>query len=359
MSVFAKLDGGLTRGFLVALVVVLASCTATIESGGGTLQREVSLLERLPAGVSAVAFVDVAAMVEAMPAEDWAEYEEMLNDDDNLRNLENFTAATGINPREDLRHLVFASIPGTEPDEYLVLMSADFDEAKLRELAADAETITYEGIELYRAADVFERLEEAIGPVDNDPADGIDIDMTAEETGYVSILDSETLGMGSEAGLRHAIDVTAGERDSVMTDARMSDLIAGVRNEGQIWLVADRDSWQDRVDDLDTQGNMVPTAAIGSIDVITLSLRLGDGMALALSGITTDADAAMELSNSLNGLLAIGRMMMTESEPELLAIVDRGIDVSQDERTVRLDARFTAADIEVLQRLAEEQRAQR
>lgn len=359
MNVFAKLREGFTRVFLLAVVVTLASCTATIESGGSPV-RQLSLLDRLPAGAAAVAFVDVAAIVAAMPPEDWAEYEEMFRGDDDMRNLERFAEATGMDPREDLRQLALASMAGDEPDEYLLLMAADFDEAKLRDLATDAETVTYEGVELYRAADVFERLEEVVGPVDgDDPAGEVDIDMTAEQTGYLAILDGETLGMGSESGLRLAIDVAAGERDSVASDARMSDLIDGVRDQGQMWLVAGRESWQDRVDDLGAGGGMVPTDAIGSIEVMTMSMRLGDGMALALTGITTDTEAAIELSTSLNGLLAIGRMMMSESEPELLAIVDRGIDVNQQERTVRIEARFTAADIEVLQRLAEEQAARR
>lgn len=361
MNDFSKRHDRLTQLVLAALLVGLAGCTATIEQGVGTMES-VSLLERLPAGASAVGFVDVAAVVEAVPPEDWSEYEEMAGDEASLRNLERFTEATGLNPREDLRELAFASMTGADADEQLILISADFDEAKLRELAADAETITYEGVDFYRATDVFERLEEVVGPADDDDQAGdVDIDLsTEEEDGYLSILDAETLGMGSETGLRRAVDVAAGRHEALMTDARMSELIVGVRDQGQIWMVAHRDSWQERVDDLDAGGGgMVPAGAMDSIEEITLSLRLGDGMALALAGVTPDDDAAVELSTSLNGLLAMGRMMLSESDPELLAIVDRGIDVTQEERTVRLDARFTAADIEVLRRLAEEQAAER
>ena len=55
------------------------------------------------------------------------------------------------------------------------------------------------------------------------------------------------------------------------------------------------------------------------------------------------------------GILAMGRMMLQQQEPELFAIIDRGLSVGQDDRTVHIEATLTDADIEILQRMAEEQ----
>jgi hypothetical protein len=188
-----------------------------------------------------------------------------------------------------------------------------------------------------------------------DPDDNSEIEVSVDRPGYLAILDGETLAMGTESTLRVIVDVAGNRHDALKMDPTMNDLISDVAGQGQIWFVASRDTWDKRLDDLAQGGSMVPVSAIESIEILTMSLRMGDGMTMRIAGMAATAEAAAELSTSLNGLLAMGRMMLQQQEPELFAIIDRGLSVGQDDRTVHIEATLTDADIEILQRMAEEQ----
>ena len=99
---------------------------------------------------------------------------------------------------------------------------------------------------------------------------------------------------------------------------------------------------------------MVPTNAVESIEVMTMSMRLGDGMTLRLAGVAASAEDAGLLAETLNGWVALGKIMLQQNQPEMFSILDRGITVGQDDRTVHIEARLTAADIEALRLMAEE-----
>ena len=53
-------------------------------------------------------------------------------------------------------------------------------------------------------------------------------------------------------------------------------------------------------------------------------------------------------------MAAMGKMMLQQSQPELFGILDRGITIGQDDRTVHIEANLSAADIAVLRLMAEE-----
>jgi hypothetical protein len=105
---------------------------------------------------------------------------------------------------------------------------------------------------------------------------------------------------------------------------------------------------------LGESGGMVPTDALSSIETVTMSMRYAEGMRLSLAGITGTADDARLLAESLSGLIGLGKMMMQQEEPELFQILDRGIRVSSEERTILIEANLTRADLDALRRLGEE-----
>jgi len=354
MNLLSALPRKMTGATVALAIVALMACSVTVESDGANPAR--ALIDRVPAGATAVAWIDFKALAASMSPEDWDEYEQMLQgDDEDMATFERFVEATGIDPREDMMDLAFVALPtAVAPDDYLVLMSADFDRDKLEALAADAESISYEGTTFYSAEDVFRSIGEAIGkPVTE--AEGM---VAQDPPGWVAILDDQTIAMGTDVSLQTVVDVDGGRHDSLQSDATMSGLVADVVDEGQAWFVATRETWQDRMDDMG-DNPMVPTAAIGSIETVTMSLRMGDGMTLRIAGMADSPETANELTTSLNGLLGMGRMMLQQSEPELFAIVDRALTVRQEDSTVRIQADLTPEDIEVLQRLAEEQAPER
>lgn len=336
--------------------VLLMACSVSVDSEGETQTR--ALIDRLPAGAVAIAWIDIEALAATMPPEDWDEYEEMFQNNDNMQNLERFAEATGINLREDIRQVAVAIMPGAgEEVEALVLAVLDFDEDKLLALTADAETIAYEGETLYDAQEIFRSLEEALGKEDAGTGEGEasgDFDFTAQPDNFLTIVDPHTLAMGTEESLKVLIDVDGGRHDSLKMDPAMNDLISDVAGQGQIWFVATRETWDDQIGRLAQGGGMVTANAIESIEVLTLSMRLGDGMTLRLAGVAASAQDAGLLADTLNGWMALGKMMLQQSQPELFNILDRGITVGRDDRTVHIDANLSAADIVALRLMAEE-----
>ncbi len=337
--------------------LLLMACSVSVDSEGETQTR--ALIDRLPAGAVAIAWIDIEALAAAMPPEDWDEYEELFQNNDSMQNLERFAEATGINLREDIRQVAVAIMPGAgEEVEALVLAVLDFDEDKLLALTADAETIAYEGETLYDAQEIFRSLEEALGKEDagtgEREASG-DFDFTAQPDNFLTIVDAQTLAMGTEESLKVLIDVDGGRHDSLKMDPAMNDLISDVAGQGQVWFVATREAWDNQIGELAQGGSMVPTNAIESIEVVTMSMRLGNGMTtLRLAGVAASAEDAGLLADTLNGWTALGKMMLQQSEPELFDILDRSITVGRDDRTVHIEANLNPTDIAVLRLMAEE-----
>ncbi len=54
------------------------------------------------------------------------------------------------------------------------------------------------------------------------------------------------------------------------------------------------------------------------------------------------------------GLLAMGKMMIQQAQPELFNIVDRGLLIDSDNRIINIEANLSAEDIATLRELAEE-----
>ncbi len=351
---------------LMAIGALLA-CSVTVDSEGGT--QSAALIDRLPAGATAIGWIDFEDLAASMTAEQWQAYEQMFEGDEDMQDLERFAEVTGIDLRQDMKQTALVVMPGDdEESDPIVLAHVLYEEDRIMELFANAATRTYQGRTLYAANEVFRELEGALGQ-DEEAEEGLDEaespegepeDDSAgapaiEREGYLVLLDDRTIALGSEPGLQIVVDVEDGRREGLKADPAMNDLISDVAGQGQIWLVATRESWDDEIGDLGAGGAMVPTNAIESIEVVTMSMRMNEGMAMRLAGITASAADAELLADALSGWTAIGKMALQGSQPELFEILDRGLRVGNEDRSVHIEATLTQADLDVLRRLAEEQ----
>ena len=100
--------GSMRIGARAALVLTLG-CSVSIDSESATESR--ALIDRLPSGATAIAWIDLEALSEAMPPEQWEQYEEMFEGDEDMR-LQRIQEATGIDLREDVRQMGVALMPG-------------------------------------------------------------------------------------------------------------------------------------------------------------------------------------------------------------------------------------------------------
>lgn len=347
------------RGFLqigaCGAMALTLGCSVSIDYESVAESR--ALIDRLPSGAMAIAWIDFEALAEALPAEQWDQYEEMLHRNEDTQALEQFEEATGIDLREDLRQMGVALMPGGAGDDWpVVLIEADFDRGRFESLLTDAESIEYEGATMYAVDDFVRNLEVSVGRDENIYSPGAEAETEPADNAYIVVLDDTTLAIGTEESLRIVIDVDGGRRETLKSDPDMNDLISEVAGHGQIWLVATKSTWDDQVADLGQSmpGAMVPATAIESIETITLSMRIGDGLSIRLAGISGSPEDAGMLTDSLNGLLSMGKMLIQGSQPELFKILDRGVHAEQDDRRITIEANLTQADLEFLQRMAEE-----
>ncbi len=336
-------------------MALMLSCSVSIDSEGVTQSR--ALIDRLPSGATAIAWIDLEELSEALPPEQWEQYEEMFEDEEDMY-LQRLEEATGIDLREDVRQMGVALMPGGADDNWpVVLVSVDFDRGLFESLLTDAESIEYEGATMYAVDDFVRNLEVAVGRDEDSAGAEVEAETEPAEDAYMVILDDMTLAIGTEESLRIVIDVDGGRRETLKSDPDMNDLISEVAGPGQIWLVATKATWGDQVAALGQSGagGMVPTTAIESIETITLSMRMGDGLSIRLAGISGSPEDAALLTDSLNGLLSMGKMMLQGSDPELFEILDRGVRAQQDGQRINIEANLTQADLDFLQRMAEEE----
>ena len=344
-------------------VTALTACAVAVDPQSATPS---ALIDRLPSGATAIGWIDVERIAESLTPEQWADYLTMAEANENWQDLERFAEATGFEPRTDLRQLAVVVLPGGEDDvEPVCLIAAQFDRAQLESFLAEAETFSYEGHTIYKLDErTFEQFadmtpEEEAEEEAGEPAEGEAAGESEEDSpAFLAILDDSTVALGGESGVKLAIDVDDGRHDSLKMDPAMNDLISDVAGEAQIWFVAMRETWDSQLGELGQVGVPLPTTAIESIETMTVSMRLGDGLAIRMVGIASSPEDAKMLADSLRGITAMGKMMLQQSQPELFDIIDRSISVGSDDRNVHIQADLTEADLEVLRRMTEDMEAE-
>lgn len=99
----------------------------------------------------------------------------------------------------------------------------------------------------------------------------------------------------------------------------------------------------------------MPQIPVDRINAIIASARLTDGLGLRLRGRTGEEADAKLLGDSLNGMLAFGKMMLQSRSPEIFEILDRGVTAGSSGRDVTIRANLSMADLETLTEYAKSQ----
>lgn len=345
-------------GSLAFLLLPLMACSGTPSTGASSSESAAAgqgdLLAMLPEAAKTIGFIDFRALRSS------ALYEYLKGDDSfaDPEDFEEMIERTGIDPRTDLHTVAFASSRGltTEIEEYGgAVVSATFQRDRVIEALADRPTSEYEGFTLHL-------LDDPDGGEDHDgddsddnhgedhgdgdhQMDGDSIDFG----GALAILDDSTIAMGDEATVRAMIDVVNGAPSARANTVLMS-LLEDVDTRSEMWVVSAN---QGLFSDLTEEGGAaIPQIPVDRINSMILSLRAGDGLALRFRGRTDAEEDAKLLGDSLNGMLAFGKMMLQSSNPDVFAIVDRSIKAGSSGQDVTVRAQLSIEDIEKLQEFA-------
>ena len=343
------------------LVVVFVISACATEPGGSEPQGDADLFAYLPGPASVVGWVDFHALRGSTLAMSYLQDEELLGEGD--EELQEFIAKTGIDPRTDLKKIAMVAFDGEDGEtEGVVVGSVNFDRDHLMTTLADSPTLSYRDQTLYELEqDAWESTEgEETEGEEGEEEHG---EMWAEggekaQPGYLVIINDQTLMVGSETGVKAALDTAAGERPKVRDDAVMSDMIMSLPADDQIWIIAADEAWAEELAEMPEEGASpvaIPLAAIEGVEVVTLAMHMSDSMRLRLSGIAASEEDATMISQSMLGLLAMGKMMIQQAQPELFNIIDRGLLIDSDNRLINIEANLSAEDIATLRELVEEE----
>jgi hypothetical protein len=237
---------------------------------------------------------------------------------------------------------------------------ATFDRARLEESLADRPTTEYSGVRLYLMEDDESGDEAAVDEdaaadrdteddEDAEDEDGIHLDF--DTSAALAILTGDTLAIGSEAAVRQIIDVRGGAA-SARANSELMELLEDVDTDSQLWAVAAKEGL---LSSLRSSGDTtMPQIPVDRINALILSLNVNDGMAFTLRGRTGAEEDAKLLGDSLNGMLALGKMMLQSNQPEIFEIIDQGMTAGSSGFDVTVRARLTMEQIERLRRFAEE-----
>jgi hypothetical protein len=213
--------------------------------------------------------------------------------------LDDFAKSTNFDPRKDVNEMLIAS----DGVDSVVLARGNF---KLQ-APAELNKSDYKGVTIYGGL-----------------------------TGSYAILDSTTAVVGSERGVRKAIDQKQSGRTG---PAVLLDRAKALPGSGQIWFVSNG------------FGTLPDTAAglggnlgnigrvLKSLESATAIIDLRSGLDADVRGLCrTDPDAKM-LSEAIRGMVGLGRLSVPENQPEMLKLFD-GIKVEQTQRSVQLSLKI-------------------
>ena len=331
-----------------AIALILA-CSVSIDSESVTPSQ--ALIDRLPFGATTIAWIDFEALNEAIPLEQWERYEGMFLGVAAVRQAEE---AIGIDLREDLRQIGVAVMPvvgGIDYDEPIVLISADFDRDRFESLLTDVMSIEYAGATMCKVDDFVRNLMVAADLTEDFASLGIEAELEIESANdaYMVVLDDTTLAIGTEESLRTVIDVEGGRREPLESDPTMKNLISEVATQGQVWLVATKPLIPTQLGSDDAP--LILPSTIGNLEAISMSVQMGDGLSARFAGIATSSEETRMLTDSLNGLIAMGKMMSQGSQPELFEILD-GVHAERDEREINIEVNLSQASLDFLLSIA-------
>lgn len=216
--------------------------------------------------------------------------------------LDSLVRETGLDPRQDIWELLFAS-DGTN---IAILARGKFSPQGLepRLERQGATRIPYKGYTL-------------IG----------------NEQGAVAFMNSTTAVAGRPAAVRSIIDQRG---SSTGPPPALRQKIDSIPGQNQIWLVASG-GFGELSKSMPAEGNLANlTRVFSMIESATAAADLRAGLHLFLSGVCRSDQDARSLGDAVRGLVALGRLSTRSDEPDMLRVYD-GIQVEQQQRNVRVN----------------------
>jgi hypothetical protein len=328
-----------TRYFLAGSVgfLVVGLSIGVVAFYGGGLSRlglaqstGIDELKYVPGDAVVVAYANVADVMHSEFRQRMKQVEPA-----EAKGREEFQTQTGINIETDIDRVVACVMPGTGGAEKnaLVLVSGRFDEPRLAALARehDGTEEDYQGRRLY-----------SMKPHGAEQA-----------TGAMTFIKSDLVAVGSKTAVQHTIDVTLGKgtAGNVTSNPDLMKMIQAVDN-GNAWAVGRFDVLANQVKLPDQYAKQVP-----AITWFSASGRVNGGVSGTVSVEAKDADAAKNLSDVVNGFIALAKLQTgPTAKPEMQEAL-KSLQLMVNDKTVAVSFSISPDMLDILKSRARHQDA--
>jgi hypothetical protein len=304
--------GVLVVGFSASPVALFGGSPVAVASAESAGIEE---LRYLPADAALVAYADVENVLGSSL---WLRLQELRPEGQQGR--QRFRESTGIDLATDVDRVVAAMFPvdgGDGTTVALAVIKGRFDKARVESFARQRGGIQ----EDYRDTRLI-------------------TERTGDRTRAVAFLAPDLMAIGDSTAVRRAIDTRHGE-DDVTGNADMMTRIAGVANGASLWAVGSFEALASRASLFESVPAQVPR-----IEFFSAFGRVNDGVVGSIQAEAEDDEAAVNLRNVIEKLLATARLQAS-SKPGLLTMLE-SFELGQSGNTVALSFNLTPQFFESL-----------
>lgn len=306
-----------------------------------TITLERSLLALLPPDATTLVGVDVERLKQTAVYRRFEE-ENRITGSIGDSHFNDFMAATGFDPRRDVQELLIAALPvaaSADPSasQFVAVARGQFNVGAIGRKLRQEKAV----VENYRGFEVFSSKRRAEPPRSRN--------QSPREPGAFTFLDEKTALAGTRGALLAAIDRKAGGGPSLLSNAALLGRAQTIGATSQVWAVSE--SPGEVVTRALPKDNSVQSSNFARIFAgmknSTFALDLMNGLDLRAAGVCKTPEDAKTLGDAARGFVAIGRLTVSQKEPELMAVFD-GIRVEERNTELDISVRVDPANFEKL-----------
>ena len=315
------------RSFVVASTVILFLVAGVV--AGLALYSTVVVRASIPGLPEAVAYLPADAQAvfgmnvqKFVASPIYARFEQRHGDEFG-KDLADFIARTGVDPRRDIRYIVAAGKPGGNHDGTgVVIAEGSFNpesiKSFIRSKAAPIEVP-------YNDATVLMIPE----------SDGSKV-----EKG-IAFLSQKEIALGELGALKAVLDIRKGGKESVLDNPTLGPLIKTLNPDEMFWFAGDASNILSKA-----PTNTPLGGNIAAILHVFGTLNLTDAVDGIITVTAKDEVSAAKLADVARGLVALGELA-SDQNPDLGELL-KGVNVQQSKDQIRLKVNFP---IDLLEKL--------
>ncbi|HYM13171.1 MAG TPA: hypothetical protein VEU62_20690 [Bryobacterales bacterium] len=328
-----------------------------------TLDR--SLVALLPANATTLVGVDVERLKRTPVYQDLEQQSESQASP--ARNhFDEFVAATGFDPRRDVQALLVASWPPPAaasgapaagpganfvPPQWVAVARGSFNVSALSSQLRDKKVF----VENYRGVDVFEPNRESQSPPRPHPPRAMG--QNPRQPGGFAFLDDKTAVAGTLPSVLAAIDRKLGGGPSLQANTALLARAETISAASQVWVVS-QNPGEVITRALPKNGSAESSnfaRIFSGLQNSTFALDLMNGLNLKADGLCRTAEDAKTLGDAARGFVAIGRLAVSQKQPELMVVFD-GIHVEENNAALNISVQV---DLTTFEKLLDRARSQK